>query len=293
MKVVKLQRDGTSGPFTSGQITASVGDMIEYEIQVTNTGTTTLALSLSDPHCDAGTIQGPFAISGTLNGNVLSAGGVAQYTCSHVATAADMPQFTNLATVTGQPPSGPPVHGHGKVVANITQAGIQVVKLEKDAAGGGGFTHGPITVNVGTPGHYVVHTIDYEIQVTNTGNVPLTLSLNDPHCDAGTIQGPAVISGTLNGDVLSPGGQAQYTCSHRLVKGDPASFTNVATVTGTPPSGPPVSGHSKVTVHKHSKPLPKKVCRNLKTGKAVHYTGSKKPAVCRPQKPHNGNGFTG
>ena len=118
-----------------------------------------------------------------------------------------------------------------------------MLKLEKDAAAGGGFTTGPITV-VEQSGHYVVHTIDYEIQVTNSGNVPLTLSLDDSRCDAGTIQGPAVITGTLSGDVLSPGGQAQYTCSHRYVQGDPTTFTNTATVTGTPPSGPPVSGTS-------------------------------------------------
>jgi hypothetical protein len=293
MKVVKLQRDGTSGPFTSNQITASVGDTIYYEIQITNTGNTTLALSLNDPHCDAGTVQGPFAISGTLTGNTLSSGGVAQYLCSHVVTKSDIPQFTNTATVTGQPPTGPPLHGTGIVVANVTKAAIQVLKLEKDAGSSGGFVTGPITVNVGTPGHYVVHTIDYEIQVANTGNVPLTLSLDDPRCDAGTIQGPVVVAGTLNGDVLSPGGQAQYTCSHRLVKGDSAVFTNTATVTGRPPSGPPVHGTSHVTVKKHSKPQAFKTCRSVKTGKPIRYTGSVKPKACRPQKPHKPNGFTG
>jgi hypothetical protein len=293
MKVVKLQRDGTSGAFTSNQITASVGDTIYYEIQITNTGTTTLALSLSDPHCDAGTIQGPFGISGTLNGDVLSAGGVAQYTCSHVVTKSDEPQYTNVATVTGHPPSGPPLHGHGIVVTNVTQASIQVLKLEKIAGAGGGFTRGPLKVKEHKD-HFVVYTIDYEIQVTNTGDVPLTLSLSDPLCDAGTIQGPAVITGTLSGDVLSPGGQAQYTCSHRYVLGDPATLTNVATVTGNPPSGPPVHGTSRVTVTRKSvKPL-RNVCRSVKTGKLIHYKkGTKEPKACKPQKPHHPNGFTG
>src|SRR6202035_5143600 len=219
IRVVKLQRDGTSGPFTSGQITASVGDTIFYKIQVTNTGNTTLALSLNDPHCDSGTVQGPFGISGTLNGDTLSAGGVGQYTCSHVVTADDVPQFTHAGVVSGQAASGPADHGTGIVVANITSSAIQVVKLEKDASGSGGFVRGPITVTE-HQGNYVVHTIDYEIQVTNTGSTPLTLSLSDPHCDAGTIQGPAVVTGTLNGNTLSPGGEAQYTCSHRYVSSD-------------------------------------------------------------------------
>ncbi|HEY1523309.1 MAG TPA: hypothetical protein VGF70_09895, partial [Solirubrobacteraceae bacterium] len=293
IRVVKLQRDGTSGRFTSNQITASVGDTIFYRIQVTNTGDTTLALSLNDPHCDAGTIQGPFGISGTLNGDTLSAGGVAQFTCSHVATASDKPQFTNTAVVTGQPPSGPPVHGTGIVVANITSSAIQVVKLEKDASGSGGFTRGPITVTE-HKGHYVVHTIDYEIQVTNTGSTSLTLSLNDPHCDAGTIQGPAVITGTLNGNVLSAGGQAQYTCSHRYVSGDPGSFTNVATVTGTPPNGPPVRGTSRVTVNRHFVSPKTKLCRTP-TGRVIHYKGKRKPAACKfhPKPPKHPRGFTG
>jgi hypothetical protein len=293
IKVVKLQRDGTSGPYTRNQITASVGDTIYYEIQVTNTGNEPLTLSLSDPHCDSGTISGPISISGTLTGDVLSAGAVAEYTCSHVVTKANEPKFTNVATVTGTPPSGPPVHGRGRVVANITQASIQVVKLEEIAGSGGGFTRGPLTVTE-KKDHFVVYTIDYEIQVANTGDVPLTLSLKDPRCDAGTIEGPVVITGTLNGDSLSPGGEAQYTCSHRYVKGDPASFTNVATVTGTPPSGPPVHGTSRVTVKRKSvRPLTN-VCRSVKTGKLIHYKkGTKEPRACKPQKPHRPNGFTG
>jgi uncharacterized repeat protein (TIGR01451 family) len=292
IRVIKLQRDGTSGAFTSNPITASVGDTVYYEIQATNTGNVPLTLSLSDPHCDAGTIQGPFSVSGTLNGDVLSPGGVAQYTCWHVVTANDQPQFTNTAVVTGTPPSGPPVHGTGIVVANITKSAIQVLKLEKIAGSGDGFTTGPLTVTE-HKGHYVVKTIDYEIQVTNTGNTPLTLSLDDPRCDAGTIQGPAVITGTLSGKVLSPGGQAQYTCSHRYVQGDSPTFVNTATVTGTPPSGPPVHGTSHVTVERKFVSPKTKLCRSLRTGKPIHYRGHRKPKACRPQRGNPGKGFTG
>ncbi len=108
-----------------------------------------------------------------------------------MVSAKHIPQFTNTAVVTGRPPQGPPVHGTGIVVANITRPAIQVLKLEKDAERLAVVSSaGPITVTE-HQGNYVVHTIDYEIQVTNTGNAPLTLSLNDAHCDAGTIQGPA------------------------------------------------------------------------------------------------------
>ena len=291
IKVVKLQRDGTSGTFTSSQIAASVGDTIYYKIQVTNTGNVPLALSLSDDPCDAGTTQGPVSIRGILSGNTLSAGGVAQYTCSHVATASDIPRYINTAVVTGQPPSGPRVTGTGIVIANIARAGIQVVKLEKVAGSGGGFTRGPLTVTEQS-GHYVVHTIDYEIQVTNTGSVRLALNLKDARCAAGTIQGPALITGTLTGGLLSPGGRAQYTCSHRYVKREPTPFTNVATVTGTPPFGPAVTGTSRVSVRRHMVQA-KHACRSLSTGRLIRYTGHSKPRACLPNKPHHHVGFTG
>src|SRR4029077_15581303 len=155
------------------------------------------------------------SISGTLNGNTLAPDGVAQYTCWHVASASDIPSFTNVATVNGRPPTGPPVSGHGTVVATITQAGINVVKLASvpcaDLATGvtqpsdvscagqfTTFTQGIITLKVPSSGGYSIP-VDYQIRVTNTGSAPLTLSLNDPLCDAGSVNGPTVVSGTLNG----------------------------------------------------------------------------------------------
>jgi hypothetical protein len=133
ISVIKLQRDGSSGPFTTQTITAKVGDTIEYEIRSTNTGGTTLALSLNDALCNAGTIRGPFEVSGTLTGNLLSPGGVAQYTCSHVLTATDTSPFTNTATVTGQPPSGPPVEGTASVTAD--KQAVSPIKILRCAHG--------------------------------------------------------------------------------------------------------------------------------------------------------------
>jgi uncharacterized repeat protein (TIGR01451 family) len=244
LTVVKLQRDGSAGAFTSGMIAARVGDTIEYEIRATNTGNVALTLSLSDPGCDAGTIAGPVATSGTLVGNLLLPGATAQYTCSHLLGAGDAPSFTNVATVTGQPPSGPPLSGTGSVVATVAIPGISVVKLQREGSRGP-FTTATIMAEVGTR-------IEYEIEVTNTGNVPLTLSLSDPLCNPGTITGPTVIRGSLSGATLEPGGEAQYTCSH-LLRGDDASpFMNTATVTGQPPVGSPVVGTSSVTARKQA-----------------------------------------
>jgi hypothetical protein len=319
IKVVKLQRDGTSGAFTSNDITASVGDTIYYEIVVTNTGDTTLKLSLSDPHCDSGTVQGPILVSGTLTNDTLSAGGVAEYTCWHVVTAADLPSYTNVGTVTGTPPSGPPVQGHGIVVAHITQAGIKVVELASapcadvdtkvpqpsgiEPCNGNYSSYTTGTIVLQLPGTTYSIPIDYQIRVTNTGNTPLALSLDDPLCDAHTISGPTLVSGTLSGNTLSAGGSAYYTCTHTLTQNDGNTsasgepFTNTATVTGTPPSGPPVHGTSIVTVNRVPPALPKpRFCRNTKTGKKVKWPkGTPKPKACKPHpsKPRRPHGFTG
>jgi hypothetical protein len=121
---------------------------------VTNTGDVPLTLSFSDPHCDAGTVTGP---TGNLNPDgTLPPGGVAQYFCSHVLQATDVPQFTNAATVTGQPPSGPPVSGTGTVVANVAKQVVAAVCSVSESSivlhGVGGSKRGPFTVRISALG---------------------------------------------------------------------------------------------------------------------------------------------
>jgi hypothetical protein len=294
--LVKLERIG-SAAFTHGPVTGIVGDKVDYEMDVTNTGNTPLALSFTDDQCDGGTLSGPTVVSGNYDTATqsLAPTGEVQYTCSHVLGANDQP-YTNTASAVGTPPpgQGSPVSAHDSVKAYANSPDITVLKLQRDG-NSGSFTTNDLTITE-TSGDYVVHTIDYEIQVANTGNEPLTLSLDDSLCDAGTIQGPSLISGSLTGSVLAPGGKAQFTCSHRLLQSDPSPFTNVATVTGTPPSGPPVHGTSSVTVKKQTVAA-KHVCRTP-TGRIIHYTGHHKPAACRAhrrpsRRPKHPQGFTG
>jgi uncharacterized repeat protein (TIGR01451 family) len=78
-------------------------------------------------------------------------------------------------------------------------------------------------------------TATWTIVVTNTGQVTLTnVRVTDPEapdCNRTSAQIPALAS-------MAPGASTSYTCSRSNVT---ASFTNVATDIGTPPTGPDVS----------------------------------------------------
>jgi hypothetical protein len=130
-------------------------------------------------------------------------------------------------------------------VTNSPTPGIGLVKLERDGSSGQ-YLPGPITVKVGD-------TIDYLMTVSNTGSTKLVLNFQDPVC-GGTLSGPTVVSGTYDASsqTLSVGGVVQYTCTHLMTSSDPSPFENTATVTGTPPSGSPVSAQSSVLANKQA-----------------------------------------
>ena len=109
--------------------------------------------------------------------------------------------------------------------------GLTIVKTQRLAGSQSAYVSTPLDATAGQQ-------LDYRVLVTNTGNVPLALSMSDPVCDTGTLSGP---TGELEADhMLAPGGQAEYHCTHVVVSSDGSNITNVATVTGTPPKGPAV-----------------------------------------------------
>jgi len=153
LSVQKLQEiKGSGSGFTTSTLNATVGQTISYETIVTNTGNVDLALSFNDPHCDPNTVMGPL---GALNANgTLAPGASAIYVCSHVLMAGDAPQLTNVATVTGQPPSGPPVSGTSSVVTNVAQLAVSPVCVVSTIVlrGGAGSKRRPFTVHISTLG---------------------------------------------------------------------------------------------------------------------------------------------
>lgn len=118
LRIVKLERVGTTGPFVRGPVSAKVGDTIYYEMVVRNTGNTTLDVTLSDAHCDSGTLAPTTAVT-------LAAGAREIYYCSHELTSSDVPQFVNTATALGRSASASAsasssVRATSHVVANVS-----------------------------------------------------------------------------------------------------------------------------------------------------------------------------
>jgi hypothetical protein len=236
--VEKLQRIGGAGAYTTSTLPGQIGQTVEYEIVVRNTGNVPLTLSdFTDTHC--GTASGP------AGGDVLPVGGETKYTCTHVLSEGG--SYVNEATVTGTPPEGDgaPVTLTSKpVVVEVPvppAPAFSIEKLQKIAGATGSYTTSTLSGQLG-------QTVDYEIVVRNTGNVALTLgSFSDERCDAGTVLGGPV------GGILAAGASTNYTCSHLLDVADQAagSYSNAVTLTGTPPEGdgaPIAQGSNTVVV---------------------------------------------
>lgn len=117
-----------------------------------------------------------------------------------------------------------------------------IEKLQRFASGGGDFTTAPLTATL----H---QTVEYEIVVRNTGNVPLVLSnFSDPRCDRGTLSGGQGETPLAPGPVPSMGDSTTYTCKHEVTSA--SAYDNYASVTATPPTGDglPLSNTSNTVV---------------------------------------------
>jgi hypothetical protein len=213
--IEKLQEiQGSDEGFTKDPLMGKRGQTVDYEMIVKNTGNVALTLSdFTDAHCDPGTI------AGGPGSSPLGPDESTTYTCDHVLNTYGT--YTNEATVTGTPPSGTTItHTSNQVVVTVLEPAFTIEKLQEIRGSGMGFTKEKLTGALN-------QTVDYEIVLRNTGQVPLTFSdFTDAHCDPGTIEGGPGSS------PVAPGGSTTYTCSHVLL--ETGTYTNAATVTGTP-----------------------------------------------------------
>ncbi len=224
--IEKAQRvEGTETAFTGDELTAKLGQTIEYQIKVSNTGNRSLKFSeLSDPNC---TEVSPAETT------ELEPHETEVFTCHHVLEAAG--EWANVAEIEaefGRESQPEAVHSHtramarvggvikkassNKVVTNVpAEPDFEIEKLQEIQGSGAGFT------KAGLQGA-TSQTVDYEVIVRNTGNVPLKLSaLADANCGG--------ISPAGNTELLV-GGSETFTCDRALT--GPGSFTNEATIEG-------------------------------------------------------------
>ena len=231
----------------SGTALAHQGDVLSYEIEVTNDGAAPLSqVIVTDPKCG----EAPLERVGVRNDDgdaLLEIAGsdgegpeVWLYACQ-----VDLPDdaitpspFVNTAHVNAKDQQGRPAadeDDHPTVLIN------PALDLDKRVAvNDGAASDGPAAA-------YVGDTLTYTVAVTNTGDTPLTLTWGDDglsqafvdaRCDAGTIAGPAAGGGDAD-DVFEPGETWTYRCTHVVTAADSSPIVNAVKVTGVDELGGP------------------------------------------------------
>ncbi|WP_420811382.1 DUF7507 domain-containing protein [Microbacterium hydrocarbonoxydans] len=222
-----------SGAYTTGS--GAVGDTITYTYTLRNAGNVTLSgVAVTDPHSGLSAINygtWPSGTAGTLGPNQTV---VATATYQVRQNDVNSGSITDVATASGRPPTGAAVSATSQTVVLGTAAAAPGILTTKSASVGGAGQLGDL--------------ITYTFRATNTGNVTLTgVALSDPAPGLSPLAyGPwPGASGTLQ-----PGESVTATATHRITQADldTGSVTNIATSTGTPPTGPAVSDPSDTVV---------------------------------------------
>ncbi len=212
--VITLEKTGTLNPgVVAPADRADPGDTITYTFRVENTGNVTIRdISLADTVGGVTVSGGPVTLA---PGQVDSSSFTATYSLTQ--SDIDAGTFTNLATASGQSPSGDRVTDTDDDTQDLPQSpALALVKTVTSA------------------GPYVAGTdITYSLVATNTGNVSLTgVNISDPGATIGTCT-PAQPAD------LAPGATLTCPASHTLtqVEVNSGAFQNTAT-TGSDQTGP-------------------------------------------------------
>ncbi|GGF30705.1 DUF7507 domain-containing protein [Echinicola rosea] len=208
------------------------GDVVNYEITVTNTGN----VSIDDVAVlDAQASNGPTYSSGDSdNDQVLDVDEVWIFSASYTVTQADIDNgsYTNTASASGEPAGGDlnDISDDETVPANQEPAWT----IEKSTE----------EINYTQVGQV----LNYTIEVTNTGNVSISgIDVTDPQASSG----PSYLSGDDGSDgVMAPGETWQFSATHEVSQEDlnNGSFTNTVTAAGTPAGGELDEVSDEVTV---------------------------------------------
>ncbi len=220
--VSALQQPGVTLTKTADQTGyGNVGEVLTYTFTVTNTGNLILTdLSIADP--DAAVSGGSLATLAPGESDSTT------FTAFHTVTQADLDagSLTNTATLSATPLPGTAISAVGSATA---QAVVRpLITLHKAAVQSSYAAAGDV--------------INYTFTVANTGNVTLgNVTVTDP---GATVSGSPI--------TLAPGesDSTTFTAAYTVVQADldAGSFSNTATVTGTPLFGPTATATDSVTV---------------------------------------------
>jgi uncharacterized repeat protein (TIGR01451 family) len=218
---IPLPLQGGGGP--------SPGTEVEYSFLVTNTGNVTLTdVLVTDPLVSPIVCPDGNPMPGLAPGQSQVCQGLYLLTQADV----DLGQRVNVATASGESPSGTPVADEGEHTLPLEQQAS--ISLEKDGSlddGGDGVAHAGDLIH-------------YTFEVTNTGTVTLT---------GVTVTDPLVSPISCPATVLAPGASMTCTGSYELTQADIDAGVrdNTATASGEDPQGNPVSDKDG-----HSEPIP-------------------------------------
>jgi hypothetical protein len=216
--IEKRQKIG-AGSYTKEPLAGEVTQTVNYEVIVTNTGNVPLKFNggFSDPNCDGGTESGGPGEAAVVTGESTT------YFCSRLLKEGGA--NSNTATDTGTPTEGSPVTNESNtVVVNVPPKPSFTIEDTQRIAGEPSYTTSPIKGKV-------KQFVEYEVNITNTGNVPLEFPANSFFDVFASIEIPCTGAPT----VLAPTQSAHVHCEEELqesgVKEDKAGDT------GDPPKG--------------------------------------------------------
>lgn len=225
---------------------ADPGDELTYSITVTNTGTVEVTgITVDDP------LPGLSAL--VCDTDVLAPTQVATCTATYVVTDDDLAagSVTNAATAGGTPAGGAPL-------TSTPGTTTTTVPSPPPPGGGGGIPVPPastpeltVTTTITTPGPVEVgDPVDYEVTITNTGDVPIT----DVDVPDGLVCQPQPPADLEPGESITCTGTTTATPEDA----EDGSVTVEVTAVGTDPDGGTVtdSGSSSVPVGTSTDPAP-------------------------------------
>ena len=217
-----------------------VGETITYYFTVENTGDATLVYTISDDKCDEGTLVKD-AEERSLVGTSIGAGESDFWHCTHVITQADLDElyeddsvgsetYVNEGCVTAHDALGQQVGDCDNAYVNVLDPELTIEKKVFDPENcKGRESRGNQCYTDFIEGVEDGDYLWYRIVLTNTGNVGLDYTIDDPNCTPASIGGKSIAGFT---GFIGEGTTHYIYCSHTVELDDPDPYVNTACVTG-------------------------------------------------------------